>query len=65
MPRISGLRNDMKIEIDVKEKKRAYNERVKEIEQRTFTPLVFSVMGGMSREYDRFYKETFMRTSHR
>ena len=43
-------------QINEKEKKRAYNERVQEIEQGTFTPLVFSAMGGMSRECDRFYK---------
>ena len=43
-------------EINEKEKKRAYNERVQEIEQGTFTPLVFSAMDGMSRECDRFYK---------
>ena len=33
-----------------KEKKRAYNERVLQIENGTFTPLVFSVYGGMGRE---------------
>ena len=42
-------------EINEKEK-RAYNERVQEIEQGTFTPLVFSAMDGISRECDRFYK---------
>ena len=36
------------------EKKRKYQQRVQEIEHGTFTPLVFSCFGGMSRECDRF-----------
>ena len=32
------------------EKKRNYNRRVMEIEHGTFTPLVFSVSGGMGKE---------------
>ena len=31
-------------------KKRKYNSRVTEIEQRTFTPLVFTTTGGMAHE---------------
>ena len=38
------------------EKKRHYNERVREIEHGTFTPLVFSVHGGMGQECKAFYK---------
>ena len=38
------------------EKKRHYNERVREIEHGTFTPLVFSVYGGMGQECNVFYK---------
>ena len=38
-----------------KEKKKQYNERVLEIEHGSFTPLVFSIYGGMSREYSTFY----------
>ena len=38
------------------EKKRHYNERVREIEHGTFTPLVFSVYGGMGQECKVFYK---------
>ena len=38
-----------------KEKKRQYNERVLEIEHGSFTPVVFSIYGGMSREYSTFY----------
>ena len=38
-----------------KEKKRQYNERVLEIEHGCFTPLVFSIYGGMGREGRTFY----------
>ena len=37
------------------EKRRAYNQRVLQIEQGSFTPLVFTTMGGQSYECDRFY----------
>ena len=33
-----------------------YNERVLEIENGSFTPLVFSVFGGMGQECQMFYK---------
>ena len=39
-----------------KEKKRAYNQRVLEVENGTFTPLVFSALGGMGTECTIFYK---------
>ena len=39
-----------------KEKKRAYNQRVLEVENGTFTPLVFSVFGGMGEECKMFFK---------
>ena len=42
-------------EINEKEKKMAYNLRVQEIEQGSFTPLVFSTTGGMARECSTFY----------
>ena len=38
-----------------KEKKRSYNQRIIETENGTFTPLVFSCTGGMSRECAKFY----------
>ena len=38
-----------------KEKKRAYNERVFQIEHATFTALVFSIYGSMGRECRTFY----------
>ena len=37
-------------------KKRAYGQRVREIEHGVFTPLVFSTTGGMGREATTFYK---------
>ena len=43
-------------EINEKEKKVKYAARVIEIEHGTFTPLVFSCFGGMSRECSYFYK---------
>ena len=38
------------------EKKKLYEERVLNVEHSTFTPLVFSVAGGMSRECTLFFK---------
>jgi hypothetical protein len=38
------------------DKKREYNTRVMEVEQGTFTPLVFTVKGVMAPEATRFYK---------
>ena len=39
-----------------REKKRAYEQRIREVEHSTFTPLVFSAAGGMGREATCFYK---------
>ena len=38
-----------------KEKKRNYNHRIMQVEQGTFSPLVFSVNGGMVGECQAFY----------
>ena len=38
------------------EKKNMYMPRVLSVEKATFTPLVFSTMGGMGKEASRFYK---------
>ena len=38
-----------------KEKKRKYNQRILHVERGSFTPLVFSCVGGMSIETRRFY----------
>ena len=39
-----------------KEKRRAYDQRVREIEHGTFTPLVFSATGGMGPAAQVFYR---------
>ena len=38
------------------EKKRTYNRRIMEVEKATFTPLVFSTLGGMGQEAEKFNK---------
>ena len=38
------------------EKKRSYNERVLQVQNGSFTPLVFSINGGMGRECKCFYQ---------
>ena len=37
-------------------KKRSYNQRIMQVEHGTFTPLVFSVNGGVGPECERFHK---------
>ena len=39
-----------------REKKRVYEQRIREVEHSSFTPLVFSATGGMGREATCFYK---------
>ena len=39
-----------------REKKRAYDQRIREVEHSSFSPLVFSATGGMGREATCFYK---------
>ena len=39
-----------------REKKRVYDQRVREVEHSSFTPLIFSATGGMGREATCFYK---------
>lgn len=38
-----------------REKKRQYNERIMQVDQGSFTPLVFTVTGGMGHEYKVFF----------
>ena len=45
--------------INEKEKKRAYNERVQEIEHSSLTRIVMSATGGMARECSKFYSRLF------
>ena len=40
-----------------KEKKRSYNNRIIQVEKATFTPLIFSTMGGMAHECTMFHKK--------
>ena len=47
------------------EKKREYGDRVREIEQASFTPLVFATTGGMGREASIFYRRLADLLSHR
>ena len=42
-------------EVNKKEKKKSYNERILQIEQGSFTPLAMSATGGMGRECKKFY----------
>ena len=41
--------------INENEKKRHYNTRIMEVDQGSFTPLVFTVAGGIGREVRAFY----------
>ena len=41
--------------LNKQEKKRAYNERILQIDHGAFTPLVFSINVSMGREYQKFY----------
>ena len=38
------------------EKKRAYNERIIQVEKASFTPIVVSTFGGMGKEAESFHK---------
>ena len=42
-------------QLNEKEKKRLYNERILQVGPGTFTPLVTSATGGMGRESSKFY----------
>ena len=43
-------------ELNEREKKRSYNQRVIEVEHGSFTPLVFAATGGCGRECRKFYR---------
>ena len=43
-------------DINERVEKRTYDQRVLEVDHGSFTPLVFSATGGMSRETTKFYK---------
>ena len=42
-------------EINEREEKRQYNERILEVEHGLFTPLVMTALGGMGRDASKFY----------
>ena len=46
-------------------KKREYNQRILQVEHGSFTPLVFSCFGGMSRECRSFFSHTAERLANR
>ena len=48
-----------------KQKKRAYNQRVIEIEHGSFSPLVFTPYGGCGREAERFISELSIKLSEK
>ena len=48
-----------------REKKRAYDQRIREVEHSSFTPLVFSATGGMGREATCFYKRLASMLAHK
>ena len=39
-----------------KEKKKNYNQRIMQVEHSTFTPLIYSVNGGIGPECEQFHK---------
>ena len=53
--RYAKLELSKSYEINEKEKKKCYNERIMQIEHGSFTPLIMSAAGGMSRECRKFY----------
>ena len=48
-----------------KEKKRAYNERIINVEKGTFTPIVMTTSGGMGNEANLFHKRMAMLISEK
>ena len=55
-PRYSGLSLDATHAKNERDKTRKYSERIINVEQGTFTPLVFTSAGGMARQSQIFYK---------
>ena len=48
-----------------REKKRAYDQRIREVEHSSFSPLVFSATGGMGRKATCFYKRLASMLAHK
>ena len=55
-PTNSAISLDTALKRHEDEKKRCYNERVLEVEQSCFSPLVFSVTGALGNEAEKFYR---------
>jgi len=53
--RYSKLEVERCYEINEREKKRQYNDRIMEVDHGSFTPIVISANGGMGREATKFY----------
>ena len=53
--RYANIKLSKAYEINKKEKKKTYNERILQVEHGSFTPLVMSATGGMARECKKFY----------
>ena len=55
MPIVKFIFNSILFNQRTKKEKRNYKQRIKQVEQGSFSPLVFSVYGVMGREFQTFY----------
>ncbi len=58
-----NLTTDQVLKNGEQEKKRAYNDRIINVENGTFTPLIFGTNGAMGDEYKKFHKELALKLS--
>ena len=56
-PSYRGKKLDKIYDQNEKEKKRAYNQRIIQVEKASFTPLVFTTSGGMGPECTKYHKK--------
>ena len=56
-PSYMNIKPEKLYEQHEKDKKRTYNHRITQVEKASFTPLVFSTLGGMGRECARYHKQ--------
>ena len=56
-PSYAGKKIEKIYEEHEDEKKRAYSQRIIQVEKASFTPLVFTTSGGMASECTRFHKK--------
>ena len=64
-PTYRGKKIDKIYDEHEKEKKRKYNERILQVEKASFTPLIFSTMGGMAPECIKFHKRIAELIAHK